>query len=128
MQPRPANLSKEFLATDGSVPLTGYEGKTAPTDTVRAFNELPEFVRHAKFRQVNERILDAKLFKTLVSQRPFGSPEEDWADRLQRRYDALHPYIGKKLACVFVRLPGVHYTIEVDVESCEVVYWEWQAD
>ncbi len=128
MQPRAANLSKEFLPMDGSVPHLGREVKTDPRDAVRAFEGLPEFVRHARFGQVNERLLDSKLFETIVSQRPIRAVETDWADRLQRRYDALHPHIGKKLACVFVRLPGVHYTIEVDVESCEVVYWEWQAD
>ena len=47
---------------------------------------------------------------------------------MSRIEQALHLYIGKMLACVYVRLPGVHYTIEVDVESCEVVYWEWQAN
>ena len=128
MQPRAAKLSKELLSTDVSVSHLGREGKKGPKDIIRAFGDLPEFVRHAKFGQVDERILSIKLFETIVSQRPIRAAENDWADRLQRRYDALHPYIGKKVACVFVRLPGVHYTIEVDVESCEVVYWEWQAD
>ena len=128
MQPRAANLSKEFLPTDGSARLSGDEGTNDPTDAVRAFRELPDFVRHSKFRQVNKRILDANLFETIVSQRPIRADETDWVERLKRRHEALQPHIGKMLACVNVRLPGVHYTIEVDVESCEVVYWEWQAD
>ena len=128
MQPRAASLPKEISPTGGSVRLSGDEGTNDPTDAVRAFRELPEFVRHANFRHVNERILDGNLLKTIVSQRPIRIDETDWVDRLKRRQEALQPYIGKMLACVYVRLPGVHYTIEVDVESGEVVYWEWQAD
>ena len=128
MQSRAASLLKEISPTDGSARLFVEEGTSDPTNAVRAFTELPDFVRHANFRQVNERILDANLLKTIVSQRPIRIDETDWADRLKRRHEALQPYIGKMLACLYVRLPGVHYTIEVDVESCEVVYWEWQAD
>ena len=95
------------MPTDGSVVLSSYECKTDPRDAVRAFEDLPEFVRHAKFGQVRERILDAKLFETIVSQRPVRAAETGWADRLKWRCDALRPYIGKTLACVFVRLPGV---------------------
>ena len=127
MQSKSASLRQEISATNLSARHSAYD-KNDPTDVVRAFDELPEFVRHAKFSQVNERILDAKLFKTITSPRPVRAAEADWAGRLRRRHEALHPHIGKKLACVFVRLPGVHYTIEVDVEACEVVYWEWQAD
>ena len=128
MQPRAARLFRDSMPTDGSVPLSSYECKTDPRDAVRAFEDLPEFVRHAKFGQVSERILDAKLFETIVSQRPVRIDETGWVDRLKQRQEALQPYIGKRLACVYVRLPGVHYTMEVDVESCEVVYWEWQGD
>ena len=128
MNARAASLIRAHLPADEPVHRSGDDGTNGPTAAVRAFEELPDFVRHAIFRQVNERILDAKLFETIVSQRPIRDDETDWPDRLQRRYDALHPHIGKKLACVFVRLPGVHYTIEVDVESNEVVYWEWKGD
>ena len=127
MQLRAASLPKEILPTGGSDRLSGH-GTKDPTDAVRAFGELPDFVRHANFRRVDERILDASLLNTIVSQRPIRIDETDWADRLNRRQAALQPCIGKMLACVYVRLPGVHYTIEVDVESGEVVYWEWQAD
>ena len=128
MQSRAACLSKEFLRTDRSDSLSGHEGKKDPRDAVRACVELPDYVRHAKFRQVNERILDAKLFRAVVSQRSFGTSEKNWTERLKWRHDALRPYIGKKLACVFVRLPGVHYTIEVDPVAGEIVHWEWQVD
>ena len=127
MQSRAASLPKEISPTKGS-PRFSDDDKNDPTDAVRRFGDLPDFVRHAKFRQVSERVLDSKLFESIVSQRPFRATESHWADRLQRRHEALQPYIGRVLACVYVRLPGVHYTIEVDVESCEVVYWEWQAD
>ena len=128
MNARAASLIRDQLPADELVHRAGDEATNGPTEAVRTFEELPDLVRHAKFRQVNERVLNAKLFETIVSQRPMRCDENDWAGRLKRRQEALQPYIGKMLACVYVRLPGVHYTIEVDVESCEVVYWEWQAD
>lgn len=93
---------------------------------VRTSMQLPDFVRHAERRQIIERILDARLFRALITQKPTGVSGKDWDERLKRRRIALQPYLGMRLACVFVRLPGVHYTIEVDVKSGEVAYWEWQ--
>lgn len=95
---------------------------------IRGFEELPEYVRYAHFTQVSERQLDFNLFNTMVSQSPNPANDRAWADRLQRRHDALLPHTGKMLTCVFIRLPGVHYTIEVDPVAREVVHWEWQAD
>ena len=31
-----------------------------------------------------------------------------------------------RLICVFIRLPGVIYTIEIDPGTEEVIHWEWQ--
>jgi hypothetical protein len=97
-----------------------------PADLVRGFRELPDVVRHAKFGKIVERVLENKLFDAIVSQIPNRPDEGDWSDRLKRRREALQPYIGKMLSCVYVRLPGIHYTIEVDVATGEIVYWEWQ--
>ena len=95
---------------------------------IRGFEELPEFVRHANPPHVTERLLDSNLFNAIVSQTPNSAADRDWTDRLQRRHKALLPHIDKMLTSVFIRLPGVHYTIEVDPVAGEVVYWEWQAD
>ena len=122
------DLFSEHLPTDTTVPKAKYDSKTDPIDAVRACEELPLCVRNAKFTQVSERHLDAVLFSNIVSQSPSSITDDGWAERLQRRYDALHPHMNKMLMCVFVRLPGVHYTVEVDAETCEVVYWEWQTD
>ena len=127
MQSRAADLAIEFLRPERSESVSD-DQINDPRDTVRTCKALPDFVRRANFRQVNERILDAELFGAIVSQRSIGGPEEDWEERLSRRRKSLRPYIGRKLACVFVRLPGVHYTIEVDVKSCAVAHWEWQAE
>lgn len=102
------------------------EAKRKTDGVVRASMQLPDFVRHAERRQIIERILDARLFRTLITQRPTGVSGKHWDERLKRRRIALQPYLGMRLACVFVRLPGVHYTVEVDVKSGEVAYWEWQ--
>lgn len=34
--------------------------------------------------------------------------------------------LDRQLVCVFFRLPGCHYTFEIDPESNTVVHWEWQ--
>ena len=94
---------------------------------IRGLEELPEFVRHASFTQVSEQLLDSNLFNTIVSQVPDLGVDEDWPDRLRRRHDALLPHLDKMLTRVFIQLPGVHYTIEVDLDSRNVVYWEWRA-
>jgi len=103
-----------------------------PEDAIKAIvcdcDQLPEFVRRARFSQVSERRLDATILNAIVSQPPLSGNEECWAERLQRRRTALLPHLDSRLTCVFIRLPGVHYTIEVDLAAGIVVYWEWQAD
>ena len=114
--------------SEGSADKNSPELTSNPREAIRRFDELPEFVRHAHFTQVSERRMDSGLFNTIVSQTPNPLADKDWEDRLKRRHDALLPHVGKMLTCVFIRLPGVHYTIEVDPVSEEVVHWEWQAD
>ena len=84
MNARVASLIRAHLPADEPVHRSGDEGTNGPAAAVRAFEELPDFVRHARFRQVNERILDTKLFETIVSQRPIRDDETDWAGRLTR--------------------------------------------
>ena len=103
-----------------------------PEDAIQAIvrdcDQLPEFVRHASFTQVNDRRLDATVFNTIVSQPPSPANKDGWPERLQRRRTRLLPFVDTVLTCIFIRLPGVHYTIEVDPVAGEVVYWEWEAD
>ena len=92
---------------------------------IQRFDELPTDVREARFTRVDERCLDHELMTALVTQLPpFNA--DDWPSRLRKREESLLPYVGKVLICVFIRLPGVHYTIEVDPRAGTVVHWEWQ--
>ena len=93
---------------------------------IRRFDELPELVRLAKFAGVDERRLHYELMTTLFTQPPRPNHQCDWELRLQKRKNALARYRGKVLHCVFIHLPGVHYTIEIDLEASVVVHWEWQ--
>lgn len=89
--------------------------------------ELPSDVSSAEFTRVDERLLDQRLLALLASGSAAESNEADRMVRHQCREEALSPYLDKLLICVFIRLPGVHYTIEIDPELERVVHWEWQA-
>ena len=97
------------------------------TVAIRQCRTLPDFVRHASFTYVQERHLSADILAELSSQ-PAPAADDDWNDRLKRRRERLQPLLGRRLTCVFVRLPGVHYTIEVDASEQKVVHWEWQSE
>ena len=95
-------------------------------DILRRTGELPIGVPETQFTQVCSRLLDDDLFKTLISQNKTHGSDSEWALRLQKRETSLAPFIGHFLVCVFIRLPGCHYTIELDPVASSVVHWEWQ--
>lgn len=96
-------------------------------DIIGQFGELPDAVLQVQFTHTNGRILDDYAFAVATCQLKMQGSDEDWAMRLRRRSTSLAQYIGQYLICVFVRLPGIHYTIEVDPDARRVVHWEWQA-
>ena len=79
---------------------------------IRECIELPPDVSSAEFTRVDERLLDRQLLSFLASESAAEIDEADRVVRQQCREGALSPYLGKILICVFIRLPGVHYTIE----------------
>lgn len=95
-------------------------------DIVAQCGGLPDAVLQVQFTHVDGRLFDDYAFAVATSQLKTQGSDEDWAVRLQRRSTSLTPYIGKYLICVFVRLPGIHYTIEVDPDERRIVHWEWQ--
>jgi hypothetical protein len=104
-----------------------FAGKTLDIrGIIRECIELPPDVSSAKFTCVDERLLDQQLLSFLASESVAESDEADRVVRQQCRNGALSPYLGRILICVFIRLPGVHYTIEIDPDSERVVHWEWQ--
>ncbi len=88
--------------------------------------ELPADVTSAELTRVDERIIDQRLLSFLISDSASQSNDADWVVRRRRRKEALSPYLDRVLICVFILLPGIHYTIEVDPELGRVVHWEWQ--
>jgi len=93
---------------------------------IEAFDYLPPEVRRSELTRVDERILDQQLLSFLLSDSSAQDNDTAWADRVKRRKSALTPYLNKVLICVFIKLPGIHYTIEIDPESERVVHLEWQ--
>lgn len=93
---------------------------------IETCDELPDAVRTATFSRIDGRFLDKRLFRILISQTPVKGAEDGWSTRIWEREKALMPHIGRFLMCVLIRLPGVHYTIEIDPEQRCIVHWEWQ--
>ena len=87
---------------------------------------MPPDVRRSELTRVDERILDQHLLSFLLSDSSAQDNDTAWADRVKRRKSVLTPYLNKVLICVFIKLPGIHYTIEIDPESERVVHLEWQ--
>ena len=89
-------------------------------------SELPVGVQHVSFTHINSRVFDADLFQTLTNQDRSHDNKPDWAARIEKRKENLRDYVGRHLICVFIRLPSLHYTIEIDLNTALVVHWEWQ--
>lgn len=125
-------ISQKMLKEQQSAVLFEDDSQWPASETldVRAIiqecRELPPDVTRAELTRVEERIIDQRLLSILVSQSLSESDDPEWVVRHKRRKEALLPYLGRILFCVFIRLPGIHYTIEVDPELQRVVHWEWQ--
>lgn len=111
--------------SDGPADLNGLS-EPELRDIICQFGELPTAVRQAPFSFINGRVLDDDAFEVLISQSRSQGTMEDWTSRLQRRFASLRPYVGHYLICTFIRLPGIHYTIEVEPHLRRVVHWECQ--
>ena len=116
---RPATLSEDFSDFLVIEPL---DIRTI----IQECGEIPAGVTSAELTRIDERILDQRLLAFLISESASQSNDADWVVRQRRRKEALSPYLDRVLICVFIRLPGIHYTIEVDPELERVVHWEWQ--
>ena len=95
-------------------------------DIVAKHSALPDAVRLARIGYVETRVLERHLLEEISSQAPQPGMADNWPERLRRRREALEPYVDKRLVCVLIRVPGTHYTIEIDPVEASVVYWEWQ--
>jgi len=87
---------------------------------------LPTAVRSAPITSAFERILDYEEMDRLTNPESLERQDTNQLERLQLRRESLRPNLGLLLTCVLIRLPGIHYTIEIDRESGSVVHLEWQ--
>ncbi len=88
--------------------------------------DIPAQVRHAEVSFVDDRTLDDSLFRIITGNGGQTAANEPHATSVQRRIDSLTPYIGRRLVCLVIRLPGVRYTIEIDPAHERIVHWECQ--
>ena len=88
-------------------------------------SKIPEAVATSEFTRVDERVFDEPLFRILTDRHPGASISATSPRIIERRADALYPYIGRTLVCVLISLPGVRYTVEIDPNEKRVVHWEW---
>ena len=93
---------------------------------IRAHSELPPAARGARPRRIEVRTMTRRLLRQLIAQAPPPNSPPGWSTRILNREESLAAHIGSTLYCVLIRLPGVHYTLEIDPEAQQVVHWEWQ--
>ena len=90
--------------------------------------DIPIQVRAAKVAYADDRVLDGSLFQRITQNCGRSAGDELQTVIVQRRIDALTPFIGRRLVCLVITLPGVSYTIEIDPSDERIIHWEWQAD
>ncbi len=88
-------------------------------------SKIPEAVAVSEFTRVDERVFDDALFRILTDRHPGASIAATSPRIIERRADALYPYVGRTLTCILISLPGVRYTVEIDPLDKKVVHWEW---
>jgi hypothetical protein len=96
-------------------------------ELIRTCPDIPDQVREAEFSRIDERVIDEALLVFLTEHCPPAGNDDEQAAALRRRIEALAPYLGRSLVCVLIRMPGVSYTIEIDLTNEHVVHWEWHA-
>ncbi len=88
--------------------------------------DLPEIVRSVPFAHVESKNITKVILSKITTRTLCESPTRVWVNRLNRRRQALLPYIGRTLNSVLNKLPGINYTLEIDPEFDRVIRWESQ--
>ena len=91
---------------------------------IQQCSELPDPIRSAEVDKSFDRMLDDNELDRVTN--PMSVEDGDTAamDRLIRRRKELRPFLGSYLTSAIIRVPGLCYTIEVDMDSETVVHWE----
>lgn len=88
--------------------------------------DIPVTAREADVAHVEDRLFDESLFRKITENQQTDVAGHSPDDSVQRRIESLRPFIGRRLVCMVIRLPGVRYTIEIDPAEERIVHWEWQ--
>ena len=88
--------------------------------------DLPDSIKNAPTMCLTTRVLDRALFDSLTLPTDEDNAGVDGV-RLAKRRRALADHVGRTLTCAYGHLPGMHYTIEIDLQSTLIVHWEWQS-
>lgn len=123
----PEAVERSSVRPAPASPPPGLIEDTDLRDIIRQRRDIPAEVADAVFSHVVRRELDYTLFTTITTQSITSGAEEEWEARLEKRRTALREHVGDELICVFVCLPRIHYTMEIDPLHRRLVYWEWQA-
>lgn len=119
----------EGAADSLPAPSNGYDDVNAEVCAIiQQCDELPKIIRMAEISGIVERRIDRQLLDTLEqdaleTRAPVGITRGNAA---RGRKASLLPYLGRRLTRVLIRLPSIQYTIEIDREKGQVVYWEWR--
>lgn len=106
--------------------LRGDSDEQFSIETVLLCSDLPRLVRTARISRIYDRLVDANEISRLTDTRLLSGDKPGQADTLMIRRKALRRYLGSFLTCVYIRLPGCAYTVEIDPDSRTVVHWECQ--
>jgi|GEM_PF-6608612 len=94
-------------------------------ESVIAASTLPAAAKNGQVSQVFERLMDereiARLTESVADQVNSAHTEE----RLAARKTALTAALATYLTCAVIRLPGLTYTVEIDLAKGTIVHWEW---
>ncbi len=93
---------------------------------IRRSKAIPLGVRTAAITRKFERRMDHGELQRLTNPQSLKNTNDEDLLQLRLRRRALRPYLGSSLTCVLIRLPGVCYTIEIDMIEESVVHWEYQ--
>lgn len=105
---------------------TGHDAERDIHEILELCPELPAPVKNANPSLIEERLIDESLLSQLTNSSSLEKISDESLIRFRKRQKALSPYLDSILICVFIRVPGGHYTIEINPVDKSVVHWEWQ--
>jgi len=88
--------------------------------------DIPKLARETEIAYVDDRLFDTAQFLKITDSRDQDNSDDSLSTSIQRRIKSLTPFVGRRLVCMVIKLPGVRYTIEIDPSEERIVHWEWQ--